>query len=444
MLFSSLTFLFIFLPLFLIFYYLTSERYRNLLLFITSLIFYAWGEIKYIWVLLLSTIVDFNIGKCLKKTEDPKKRKLLLLTSLIVNFSLLIYFKYSTFFSEILHLPLPQTSHLPIGISFYTFQTLSYSIDVYRKKVEPLDDIISFGAYVCMFMQLIAGPIVRFVDVSKEIRERTITKTDISIGWKRFVIGLTKKVLFANQIGLLWENISKQSMWYGLDGWIGIIAFALQIYFDFSGYSDMAIGLGQMLGFKFPDNFNDPYYATSITNFWRRWHMTLGTWFREYVYIPLGGNRTSFLKWTRNLLFVWALTGLWHGASYNFILWGVYYGVLLWIEKVFFKQIDHQWFNHFYTIFFVLIGWVLFAFEDLSVLFTYLKSMFDFSTIISNVGLYQLSSFGLLLVIEIALCHPKVMKVMMKSNHLVCLVMFILCICYLIDGSYNPFLYFRF
>ena len=440
MLFSSLTFLFLFLPLFLILYYLTSERYRNLLLFIASLIFYAWGEMKYIWVLLLSTVVDFNVGRGLKHTENPKKRKALLLCSLIINFSLLIYFKYSTFFSEMLHLPLPKTSHLPIGISFYTFQTLSYSIDVYRKKVEPLDDIISFGAYVCMFMQLIAGPIVRFIDVSKEIRERSITKKDISTGWKRFVIGLAKKVLLANQIGILWENISSQSMWYGFDGWLGIIAFALQIYFDFSGYSDMAIGLGQMLGFKFPNNFDDPYFAHSITNFWRRWHMTLGTWFREYVYIPLGGNRTSFLKWTRNLLFVWALTGLWHGASYNFILWGLYYGILLWIEKVCFKNIH----SHVYIIFFVLIGWVLFAFEDLNTLMIYLRSMFNFTTIISSFGLYQLTSFGMLLTIEIALCHPKVMKQLMKANHVVCLLLFVLCICYLIDGSYNPFLYFRF
>jgi len=315
---------------------------------------------------------------------------------------------------------------------------------VYRKNVEPLDNIIDFGAYVTMFMQLIAGPIVRFIDVTKELRERTVSTNDFSNGWKRFVLGLSKKVLLANQIGLLWESISKQSIWYGLDGWLGIIAFALQIYYDFSGYSDMAIGLGQMLGFKFPNNFDDPYYASSITNFWRRWHMTLGTWFREYVYIPLGGNRTSFLKWTRNLLFVWGLTGLWHGASINFILWGLYYGVLLWIEKVFLKGIDLKWYNHLYTIFFVLIGWVLFAFEDLNILALYLKQMFNFSIFITENSIYCFKSFGLLLLVEILLCHPYIMKKWMNSNHLVCAVLFILCIVYLIDGSYNPFLYFRF
>lgn len=445
MLFSSLTFLFIFLPLFLIIYYFVSDRYKNLVLFFASLIFYAWGELEYIWVLLLSTVVDYTIGRLLKNNENPLQRKLLLFVSLIINFSLLIYFKYSTFICDLLGLDMAfSNGHLPIGISFYTFQTLSYSIDVYRKNVEPLDNIIDFGAYVTMFMQLIAGPIVRFIDVTKEIREKSVNKSNISMGWKRFVLGLAKKVLLANQIGLLWENISRLNQWSGLDGWLGISAFALQIYFDFSGYSDMAIGLGEMLGFKFPENFNDPYFATSITNFWRRWHMTLGTWFREYVYIPLGGNRTSFLKWTRNILFVWALTGLWHGASINFVLWGVYYGVLLWIEKVFFKNIDNKWYNHLYTIFFVLIGWVLFAFEDLSTLTTYLKSMFDFSNIISTQGLYYLRSFGILLVIEILLCHPTIMKQWMKSNHLICIILFVLCICYLIDGSYNPFLYFRF
>lgn len=444
MLFSSLTFLFVFLPLFLIIYYFVSDKHKNLVLFLSSLLFYSWGELEYIWVLLLSTVVDYTIGRCLKRTNDSKKRTLLLCISLCINFSLLFYFKYSLFISELFNINLPSTNHLPIGISFYTFQTLSYTIDVYRKNVEPLDNLIDFGAYVTMFMQLIAGPIVRFIDVSKELNERHVSKNDISVGWKRFVLGLSKKVLLANQIGLLWESISNQSMWYGLDGWIGIIAYALQIYYDFSGYSDMAIGLGQMLGFKFPENFNNPYYATSITNFWRRWHMTLGTWFREYVYIPLGGNRTSFLKWTRNLLWVWGLTGLWHGASVNFVLWGLYYGILLWIEKNFFKSVDTKWYNHLYTLFFVLIGWVLFAFEDLNSLSTYLNQMFNFSTLISNNGLYCLRSFGVLLIVEILLCHPKVMNQWMKSNHLMCIILFVLCICYLIDGSYNPFLYFRF
>lgn len=444
MLFSSLTFLFIFLPLFLIIYYLATPKYRNLVLFLASLFFYTWGEVKYVWILLLSTTVDFTIGRFLKKTDDSFKRKLLLLCSIAVNFSLLFYFKYSTFISELTGIPFPNTNHLPIGISFYTFQTLSYSIDVYRKKVEPLDNIIDFGAYVCMFMQLIAGPIVRFVDVSKEIRHRSVNKDDFSNGWKRFVLGLSKKVLFANQIGLLWENVLAQNSWFMVDSWLGIIAYALQIYFDFSGYSDMAIGLGQMLGFKFPNNFDNPYYATSITNFWRRWHMTLGVWFREYVYIPLGGNRTSFMKWVRNILFVWALTGLWHGASINFILWGLYYGVLLLIEKIFFKDIDRQWYSHIYALFFILIGWVIFAIEDLSILSQYLTSMFTITNFVSTFGLYQLSSFALLIIIEVLLCHPKIMNQFMKSNHFICLILFVICICYLIDGSYNPFLYFRF
>ncbi len=444
MLFSSITFLFVFLPIFLIIYYLVPFKLKNLILFVCSLLFYVWGETKYIWVLLTSTFVDFFVSKNLKKTENPTKRKLLLLISLTVNFSLLAYFKYSGFINDLLPFNIPVATHLPIGISFYTFQTLSYTIDVYRRNVEALDDFIDFGAYVTMFMQLIAGPIVRFVDVSKEIRERTIFNSDISNGWKRFVLGLSKKVLLANQMGLLFDRISLNTSWMGLDGWIGITAYALQIYYDFSGYSDMAIGLGQMLGFKFPNNFDNPYYATSITNFWRRWHMTLGTWFREYVYIPLGGNRTTFLKWTRNLLVVWGLTGLWHGASWNFVFWGLYYGILLWIEKVFFKGIDNKWYNHIYTIFFVLIGWVLFAFDDLNVLMINLENMFNFSTIISTVALYELKGFAILLIISLALCYPKVMEKSMKANDIICFVLFILCICYLLDGSYNPFLYFRF
>ena len=444
MLFSSLTFLFIFLPLFLIIYYLANPKYRNFILFLFSLFFYTWGEVKYVWVLLLSTVVDFTIGQCLKRTDNPLKRRIYLFCSLFVNFGLLIYFKYSTFLMELTGIPLPNTNHLPIGISFYTFQTLSYSIDVYRKKVEPLDNIIDFGAYVCMFMQLIAGPIVRFIDVSKEIRERSINKMDLINGWKRFVLGLSKKVLLANQIGLLWENILSLGTWSFVESWLGIIAYALQIYFDFSGYSVMAIGLGQMIGFKFPNNFDDPYYATSITNFWRRWHMTLGVWFREYVYIPLGGNRVSFLKWVRNILFVWMLTGLWHGASLNFVLWGLYYGVLLLIEKTILKNIDQQWYNHIYAIFFVLIGWAIFAIEDLTILSNYFVSMFNFTNLITTQGMYQLSSYIVLIILEIGLCHPKIMKKFMNSNHIVCLVLFILCICYLIDGSYNPFLYFRF
>lgn len=385
--FSSLLFLFLFLPLFLLIYFIVPKNGKNLVLLVFSLFFYAWGEPIYIFLMLFNSAVDYFAGLTIDKYgENPVIRKAALMTSMVVNLSMLGFFKYADFFLgslnnwfnldiELLGLA------LPIGISFYTFQTMSYTIDMYRGRIKVQKNPITFGAYVTSFPQLIAGPIVTYADVEKEMDSRRVNFDGFSDGVLRFTEGLGKKVLLANNLGLVWKQVRELPVGElpVLLAWIGIIAFAFQIYFDFSGYSDMAIGLGQMMGFHFPENFNYPYISKSATEFWRRWHMTLGGWFREYVYIPLGGNRKGKIRTFVNLLIVWFLTGLWHGADWNFIFWGLFFGVLLILERSFLgKWLDKLpgAVSHVYLLLMVLISWVFFEITDIREAFSYVGVMF--------------------------------------------------------------------
>ena len=458
MVFSSVLFLFYFLPLTLILYFILPKRARNLALFVVSLLFYAWGEPIYILIMLFSTFFDYFNGLMIEKNEGDKgKQKFYLILSVVVNLLILGFFKYSDLFimsvNSLFNLDIKLLNlALPIGISFYTFQTMSYSIDVYFKKAKAQKSIIDFGCYVAMFPQLIAGPIVRYHTISKELNKREETFDKTYDGISLFICGLSKKVLLANNIGILWDAIKvlPESEMSVLLYWLGIIAYAFQIYFDFSGYSDMAIGLGKIFGFTFPKNFNYPYISKSITEFWQRWHISLGTWFKEYLYIPLGGNRVKISKNILNLLIVWGATGLWHGASYNFIAWGLYYGLLLVIEKFVLKKYLEKLpsvFSHFYTLFFVIIGWVLFAFESLKDGILYLSGMFGRGVpFINSLGLYQLMSYIPLLIILVISSTPAMKKIRFNKYVLavLCILGFILSTAYIVDSTYNPFLYFRF
>lgn len=467
MVFSSLTFLMLFLPAVLLIYFAVPRQGKNALLFIFSLLFYAWGEPIYVGLMIFSTVLDYTCGWLVEKYRGTSKQKIGLLISVFTNLGLLFFFKYTDFFigtintvfgTDIAMLNLP----LPIGISFYTFQTMSYTIDVYRGDAKVQKNILSFGAYVSLFPQLIAGPIVRYQDVADQLNERTHSFDRFGDGVKRFVTGLGKKVLLANNIGLLWDAISKTAAenLTTLAAWLGIIAFAFQIYFDFSGYSDMAIGLGKMFGFDFLENFNYPYTSKSVTEFWRRWHISLGTWFRDYIYIPLGGNRKGLPIQIRNIAIVWLLTGFWHGASWNYVLWGVFYGLLLTAEKLFLLKWLKKapaFVGHIYTMFAVLFGWVLFAFEDFGKGVAFLKTMFGGgSGFISNSTLYQILSYLPLLIVCLVAATPLAKKIYgklsCKAGEVVLLTVdsvriagiMLLSIAYLISGSYNPFLYFRF
>ncbi|MFV0255565.1 MAG: MBOAT family O-acyltransferase [Erysipelotrichaceae bacterium] len=459
MVFSSLPFLFVFLPLTLIIYYLVAEKYKNIILLIASLIFYSWGEPIYIVLMIFSAVVDYNHGRLMEKY--PLKKKWFLISSLVVNLGLLIIFKYSGFIlaniNEVFNTSFNiATLALPIGISFYTFQTMSYSIDVYRGTIKAEKSLLNFLTYVSMFPQLIAGPIVRYHDISSELQNRSIKSSDYSEGILRFTRGLAKKVLIANQMGLLFDSVLAISNPSIVSSWLGIIAFALQIYFDFSGYSDMAIGIGRMLGFHYLENFNFPYIARSVTDFWHRWHISLSNFFKDYLYIPLGGNRVSKHRHIINIMIVWGLTGLWHGAQWNFIFWGLYFGVILIIEKYYLKEHlknSPVFVQHFYTLFIVLISWALFAL-DLSQLPSYLSAMFGFSGngFISNETLYLLKNFGLLIVIA-GICSLDLNKLIERYRDkvfyqnlsmLAYVLMIVLVTAYLVDSSYNPFLYFRF
>ena len=458
MVFSSVLFLLYFLPVTLILYFILPKRARNLALFVVSLIFYAWGEPLYISIMLFSTFFDYYNGLMIEKYENNQgKRKFFLVLSVVVNLLILGFFKYSDLFISSLNsvfnisIPLLNLS-LPIGISFYTFQTMSYSIDVYQKKANAQKNIIDFGCYVAMFPQLIAGPIVRYHEISLELNKREETFDKVYDGIKIFVCGLSKKVLLANNIGLLWDTVKvlpKSEMSVVLY-WLGILAFSFQIYFDFSGYSDMAIGLGKIFGFTFPKNFNYPYISKSITEFWQRWHISLGTWFKEYLYIPLGGNRVKISKNILNLLIVWFATGLWHGASYNFIVWGLYYGILLIIEKFLLKKVLDKlpgFISHIYTLFFVIIGWVLFAFDSINDGIDYIFGMFGSGVpFINNNALYNLSSYFLIFIILVISSTPLLKKIKVNKylTFILCIIGFIISFAYIVDSSYNPFLYFRF
>jgi len=419
MVFSSIFFLFYFLPIVLLIYYAVPRRFKNAVLFITSLIFYGWGEPIYITIMIFSTLVDYSHGILIDKYRGNKlKTKLLLLSSIAINLGLLAFFKYSDFFiqninelfsTNFAYVDLP----LPIGISFYTFQTMSYTIDVYLNKSPVQRNIISFGAYVTLFPQLIAGPIVQYNTIANQLDNRKENTLQFTSGIERFVIGLGKKVLLANNIGMLWDEISGLSInnMTILTAWLGIIAFSFQIYFDFSGYSDMAIGLGKMLGFDFLENFNYPYISKSITEFWRRWHISLGSWFRDYVYIPLGGNRVGKVKLFRNIAIVWFLTGFWHGASWNYILWGIYFGIILSLEKVFvLKMLNrvHPIIGHIYAIILIIFGWVLFAFENIVDGLRYFKVMLGYVglPLYDKRFLYYLTSYGVILLLSVFCSTP--------------------------------------
>ena len=462
--FSSLPFLFGFLPITLAIYFAVPLRWRNLALLLTSLVFYGWGEPIYLGIMVLSILIDYTHGLLVERYRSRDKlARWFVAESVILNLGLLGFFKYWDFFAENLsRLPgitLPALGlPLPIGISFFTFQTMSYTIDVYRRDAPAQRDIVAFGAYVTMFPQLVAGPIVRYREVAAELKERVNTTADFAAGAGRFTVGLAKKVLLANSIGALWDaELAAQSAGTltAFGGWLGIAAYGFQIYFDFSGYSDMAIGMGKMLGFHFPENFDYPYTAASVTEFWRRWHISLTTWFREYLYIPLGGSRKGNWRTVRNIFIVWFCTGFWHGASWNFILWGLHFFVWLMLEKYLLKGLIAKlpvWLRHVYTLIVVFAGWGVFAMEDLSVCGQYFRICFGGGALWSDTDGYYLMSYGLTLAI-LAVGSTHLMKNTWNRlpergrdvlGPVLMLAGLVVCTAYLVDGSYNPFLYFRF
>ncbi len=487
MVFSSLLFLFRFLPLVLLAYYAAPGKWRNLILFIFSLVFYAWGEPVYVGLILFSTFVDYMAGRAAAHFKEQGKQtyaRLAVISSVCVNLMMLGFFKYADFFIQIIckiflfDVPLLELA-LPVGISFYTFQTMSYTIDVYRGDAKVQKNFITFGAYVALFPQLIAGPIIRYKTVAEQLESRTESVNLFFRGIIRFAAGLGKKVLIANQTGMLWNEIAA---YHTADlttatAWLGIAAFTFQIYFDFSGYSDMAIGLGYMFGFSFSENFNYPYESKSITEFWHRWHISLGTWFKEYVYIPLGGNRKGIARQMCNIAIVWLLTGLWHGAYWNYVLWGIYYGILLVLEKLFWKRLLYRfpaWVNHLYTMFIVMIGWSLFAWQDMRDGMGYMRAMFFHGRagladqqaaylFLSNAVLIMIAALG-----STSICKKTVFRSFLRklpekkeidtgsceeevhlnrkdaAGILFMMAVFTASVAMLVNSSYNPFLYFRF
>lgn len=465
MVFSSILFLFIYLPVVLGIYYIIPYKFRNFFLFLANLVFYGWGEPIFVLLMLFSTVSDYIWGILIEKHRDNHHlAKAFVVIAIVINLGLLGFFKYAGFIGNMLRgipifssLPVPEIP-LPIGISFYTFQTMSYSIDVYRGEAHAQKNIITFGTYVSLFPQLIAGPIVRYQDVAEQLEHRKETLSQFTQGVRLFLIGLAKKVLIANQMGLLWDQMRATSDQNGIIGaWVGIIAYAFQIYFDFSGYSDMARGLGNMLGFEFLKNFNYPYISKSITEFWRRWHISLGTWFREYVYIPLGGNRKGKPRLLLNLLIVWFLTGFWHGASWNYIVWGLYFGVLLVIEKFFLlKRLERApaFVSHLYALFFIVFGWVIFYFENTGEMFHYISLLFSGSHgLLGQEALHLILSYLPLLLIAAIASLPLGYKVYVKVKDwkhywlveaVLCAAVLVVCTAALVSQSYNPFLYFRF
>ena len=464
MVFSSLTFLFVYLPLTLAVYFIAPLRWRNLVLLLVSLFFYGWGEPVYILIMFLSIMIDYTHGILVEKyRSDDRKARWFVGQSVVFNLLLLGFFKYYDFFAANLSLipgiEIPQLGiPLPIGISFFTFQTMSYTIDVYRQHAPVQRNIINFGAFVTMFPQLIAGPIVKYKTVADALDHRVNTMEDFALGARRFCVGLAKKVLLANSIGALWDAqqaaLTAGTLTVG-GGWLGLLAFSFQIYFDFSGYSDMAIGLGQIMGFRFDENFNYPYLADSATDFWRRWHISLTSWFREYLYIPLGGNRGGTAKTIRNILIVWLCTGFWHGASWNFILWGMYYAAWLLLEKFVLKDVLKRtpaWIKHLYTLVIAVVGWGIFGLEDLGRCGAYLKTCFGGGPLWSAADGYTLRSYGItLLVLVVAsttlgrnLWHKLPERAQKVLTPVLMMLGLVICTAYLVDGSYNPFLYFRF
>lgn len=467
MVFSSLTFIYFYLPIVLLFYFISPMKLKNLIILVSGLFFYAWGEPFYILIMLLSTAIDYTAGRFIHRFDDSqKKRFIALLASLIMNLGLLALFKYSSFIigtiNSIFQINIPDPKlPLPIGISFFTFQSMSYTIDLYLRNIKVQKNFVSFASYVSLFPQIVAGPIVRYEDVQNELTTRTINVHKVSEGIGIFVKGLSKKVLLANNIGIIWQQV--KAMDYGdmsaATAWIGILAFTFQIYFDFSGYSDMAVGLGRMLGFNFPNNFNHPYISKSISEFWRRWHITLGSWFRSYVYIPLGGNRGSIGKTIRNLAIVWFLTGLWHGASWNFVIWGGYFGALIIIERLWLGKILAKLpsgVSMAYTFLLVVFGWVLFDVNGLPGAFSYYGAMFGGTGVgldqtakyllTTNISLFILCIFASTQVFGklVAKLKEKRAKLVLYASPVLQLVFMLICTAYLVNSTYNPFLYFNF
>jgi alginate O-acetyltransferase complex protein AlgI len=462
--FSSLVFLFAYLPITLLAYYLVPRQGRNIFLFIVNLIFYGWGEPKLVLLMVFNIFFNYIGGWLVDKYRaDAKKKKLFLILTCVLDIGILAVFKYTGMITETLNmlpfLNIPELQiSLPIGISFYTFQTMSYVIDVYRDDAPVSKNFVNFGTYVALFPQLIAGPIVRYRDVAEQLVNRRETLEMFTRGVKLFMVGLAKKVIIANTMGTLTTNIFATTDENGVVGtWVGMIAYTFQIYFDFSGYSDMACGLGNMLGFEFLKNFNYPYIAKSITDFWRRWHISLSTWFKEYVYIPLGGNRKGVKRQILNLLIVWGLTGLWHGAAYNFVLWGLYYGLLLILEKFVLKKfLDRlpSFVQHIYTLFIVIIGWGLFYFTDVGQLGEFMVDLFNFGNGICGNQAFNLIMNNLpMLIIAAVASTPLAAMLYNRFEHtrfmwipetLYCMGVLAVSTASLVNQSYNPFLYFRF
>ena len=459
MLFSGLTFLYCFLPAVLAAYFLAPKHWKNAVLLVSSLIFYAWGEPRYVLLMVLTILGFYFCGIAISRGKTQRVRRFWLWVSLVLGLGALGIFKYADFFigsfNAVTGLALPRLRlTLPIGISFYTFQCISYTADVYRERALPQKNLITFGAYVCLFPQLIAGPIVRYTDVARELESRTHSWEDFALGLRRFLFGLGKKVLLANQFGELTEAFRNSGEKSVLFVWLYALAFALQIYFDFSGYSDMAIGLGRILGFRFPENFNYPYLSSSVTEFWRRWHMTLGGWFRDYVYIPLGGNRVSKLRWVFNILVVWMLTGLWHGASWNFVVWGLLFALLLLLEKMVpgLKRLPRGA-AQLYVLLVVVLSFVVFNAQSLRQAGQDLAGMLGLGGLPGTTveALYALRSNAVLLVVGMVGATPWPKQWAQKIGERVPLLealamgaLLLLCTAYLVDGSFNPFLYFRF
>jgi len=493
MVFSSLTFLLAFLVITMILYYAVPHKLKNVVILVSGLVFYAWGEPLYVLVMILSTFIDYTAGRIIHRFDDkPKVRLACLIVSLVMNLGLLGIFKYSDFligsFNSWFGLEITnpfvtmynkvfggltgkiERLPLPIGISFFTFQSMSYTIDLYRRKIKVQKNAASFMAFVTLFPQIVAGPIVRYEDVQNEIDDRSITEPMIAGGISRFITGLGKKVLIADNIGMLWTQI--KSLEYtelsAVSAWLGILAFTFQIYFDFSGYSDMAVGLGKMMGFNFPENFDYPYMSKSISEFWRRWHMTLGNWFKSYVYFPLGGSRKGTVRTVVNLLIVWTITGVWHGAAWNFMLWGAYFGVLIVLEKLFLGKILEKipsFFSWIYTFVLVVFGWVMFDAVDQSTLsfggvfsqvFTYIGAMFGGNGVfIDNTAMYSLVNYGIIFAIAIfgstdalkTICgriKEKAPQFVMYGYPVVQMCVMLASIAFVTTSTYHPFLYFNF
>ena len=461
MVFSRLNFLFLFFPAVLAVYFLVPFRAKNAVLLLASIFFYAWGEPVYVILMMLNILLNYVTGLQMEAASDRRKRKFQLAAGVAVNLLLLGFFKYSGFLVGIIGNITGITiawkePGLPIGISFYTFQALSYVIDVYRRRVRVQHNLVDFAAYITMFPQLVAGPIVTYSQIETQLTSRKITLAGCGAGLERLILGLSKKVILANNLGAMHTQIQAMTDRSVLLAWLGAVAYTLQIYFDFSGYSDMAIGMGKILGFQFPENFDFPYLADSITSFWRKWHMTLSGWFRDYLYIPLGGNRRGAARHILNLMIVWFLTGLWHGAGWNFVLWGVYYGILLVLEKYILDPLLSKApgvIRHIYTLFLVNLGWVLFSNTQFGQMTAYLGDMFGAGTggFADSAFLYYLKSNLILLILSIIACSPVLRKLLNRISRrssiaaaVICIVLFLVCTAFLVYGSYNPFLYFRF